>query len=160
MPSKMKESRRISSWMRIWKRAKHWKMRNGMRVKWKYFYLDCRVEESQALGDVLQDESERKAFLPGWQCGRRLEIRRFITGWEWRGSIPIWMTVWKRARNYEMPNRMRVKGKYSYLDDSMKEGQALWDAQQDESKVEENCPKWWHHCRTCKRASHAIIETG
>jgi len=37
---------------------------------------------------------------------------------------------------------MRVVGKYSYLDDSMKEGQALGDAQQDESKVEENSPKW------------------
>ncbi len=41
-----------------------------------------------------------------------------------------------------MPNRMRVEGKYSYLDDSVKEGQALGDAQQDESEVEENCPKW------------------
>jgi hypothetical protein len=52
------------------------------------------------------------------------------------------MAGWKRARNYEMPNRMRVEGKYSYLDDSVKEGQALGDAQQDESEVEENCPKW------------------
>jgi hypothetical protein len=58
-----------------------------------------------------------------------------------------------------MPSRMRVRGKYSYLDDSMKEGQALGDAQQDESKVEENCPKWGHHCRACKRAIHSIIET-
>ncbi len=37
---------------------------------------------------------------------------------------------------------MRVEGNYSYLDDSMKVGQALGDAQQDESKVEEYCPKW------------------
>jgi hypothetical protein len=35
-----------------------------------------------------------------------------------------------------MPNRMRVKGKYSYLDDSLEEGQALGDAQQDESEGE------------------------
>jgi hypothetical protein len=35
-----------------------------------------------------------------------------------------------------MPNRMRVEGKYSYLDDSMKEGQALGYAQQDEHGVE------------------------
>jgi hypothetical protein len=31
---------------------------------------------------------------------------------------------------------MRVEGKYSYLDDSMKESQALGDAQQDESEME------------------------
>jgi hypothetical protein len=35
-----------------------------------------------------------------------------------------------------MPNRMRVKGKFSYLDDSVEEGQALGDAQQDESEKE------------------------
>ncbi len=38
-------------------------MRNGMRVKWKYFYLDCRVEEGQALGDVLQDDSEGEVLF-------------------------------------------------------------------------------------------------
>ncbi len=41
-----------------------------------------------------------------------------------------------------MPNRMRVKGKYSYLDDNMKEGQALVDAQQDEHEVEVLFPGW------------------
>jgi len=43
--------------------------------------------------------------------------------------------VWKRARNKEMHNRMRVKWKHSYLDDSMNEGQALGDAQQDEREA-------------------------
>jgi hypothetical protein len=37
------------------------------------------------------------------------------------------MTVWKKVRNKEMPNRMRVEGKYSYLDDIVEEGQALGD---------------------------------
>jgi hypothetical protein len=57
-------------------------------------------------------------------------------------KVFTWMTVWKRASHWEMPNRMRVKGKYSYLDDNMKEGQALVDAQQDEHEVEVLFPGW------------------
>ena len=108
------------------------------------------MKESQALGDAQQDESEMEVLLSIWQGRWGPGIRRYRTGWQWRESISTWMTVWKRARHWEMPNRMRVKGKYSYLDDSLEEGQALGDAQQDESEVEENCPKWWHHCRACK----------
>jgi hypothetical protein len=33
--------------MAAWERAKHWKMRNGMRVKWKYSYMDDRVGEAR-----------------------------------------------------------------------------------------------------------------
>ncbi len=41
-----------------------------------------------------------------------------------------------------MPNRMRMGGKFSYLDDSMKEGQALGDAQEDEREVEVLLSGW------------------
>jgi hypothetical protein len=48
-----------------------------------YSYLDDSVEEGQALGDAKHDEMKK--------------------------SILTWMTVWKRARHWEMPSRMRVK---------------------------------------------------
>jgi hypothetical protein len=44
------------------------------------FYLDDSLEEGQSLGDVLQDESERKAFLPGLQCGEGPGIGRCLAG--------------------------------------------------------------------------------
>jgi hypothetical protein len=46
------------------------------------------------------------------------------------------MSGWKRARHSEMPKRMRLEVKYSYLDDSVDEGKALEDAQQDDSEME------------------------
>jgi hypothetical protein len=36
-----------------------------MRVKWKYSYLDGRVEDGQELGDAQQVENEVEVLLSG-----------------------------------------------------------------------------------------------
>jgi hypothetical protein len=44
--------------MTVWKRAKHWDMPNRMRVKWKYSYLDGRLEDGQELGERMRVEGK------------------------------------------------------------------------------------------------------
>jgi hypothetical protein len=94
----------------------------------KNLFLDENMEEGQALEDAQRDESEMEVLLSGLQGRREPGIGGCLTGWEWKESILTWMTVWKKVRNKEIHNRMRVKGKYSYLDDSVEEGQELRDA--------------------------------
>ncbi len=93
MPSRMREKQRISSWKRVWKRAKHWEMPNRMIVKWKFSYLDGSVEEGQALGDAQQDESNVEVFYLDGSV-KEGQVLGDAQQDESNLEVSTWMTVW------------------------------------------------------------------